>query len=66
NYATKPVAGNVTVRWTGKVPIADCVSTPISNQIEFNSQSVQCKTELKWNEKKTHTNKTHNIVSFDM
>ena len=59
-------AGNVTLRWTGTVPTANCASNPISNQVRFNSQSARCKTELKLTEKKTHKKETHNMVSFDI
>ncbi|MGR5358004.1 hypothetical protein [Vibrio chagasii] len=67
------VAANVTVRWTGKVPVADCASNPISNQVAFSSQSKLCNIELKQSEittsKHTATTKVNSakkIVSFNI
>lgn len=60
------LAASVTVRWTGKVPTADCASNPISNQVAFNSQSDRCKIELVQDEPTDNTKKTHKMVSFDV
>jgi hypothetical protein len=59
-------AANITVRWTGKVPTADCISKPMSNQTAFKSLSATCQTELKQEYKITNAIKKENMVTFDI